>query len=84
MDEALVLGWIRTVWCRCPGSLLNLSSILVLHAFCGHLVDAVKKLLGDVVTHLVVIPGGMTSQLQPLDVCINKLFEDWRKRVYAD
>lgn len=63
---------------------MNLPSILVLDAFRGYFVNVTKELLEDVGTHFVLIPGAMTSQLQPLDVCINKLFEDWRKRVYAD
>ena len=38
--------------------------------------------------HLAVIPGGLTSQLQPLDVSVNKPFkgfmhEDWAKWIEA-
>jgi len=38
--------------------------------------------------HLTVIPGGLTSQLQPLDVSVNKLFkgfmhEEWAKWIEA-
>lgn len=84
MDEALVLDWVKSVWCRRPGALLSFPSILVLDAFRCHLAESVKKLLRESGTKLVVIPGGMTSQLQPLDVCINKPFKDAVKRSYAD
>lgn len=35
-------------------------------------------------TDLVVIPGGMTSQQQPLDVCINKPVEDRIQALYIE
>uniref|UniRef100_A0A131XQ93 Putative pogo transposable element n=1 Tax=Hyalomma excavatum TaxID=257692 RepID=A0A131XQ93_9ACAR len=84
MNEDLVLDWIKSVWCRRPGALLSFPSILVLDAFRCHLADSVKKLLRDCGTELVVIPGGMTSQLQPLDVCVNKPFKDAVRRCYAE
>ena len=45
-----------------------------------HRSDKLKKLLGQQWTDLVVIPGGMTSQLQVLDVCINKIFKEGIQR----
>ena len=45
--------------------------MLVLDAFKGHLTDSVKNQLRKMDTKLVVIPGGMTSVLQPMDVSIN-------------
>ncbi|KAH8018689.1 hypothetical protein HPB51_010516 [Rhipicephalus microplus] len=50
--------------------------MLVLDAFCGHLTDTAKCALGDEKTDLVVIPGFMTSTLQPIDVVLNKPFKD--------
>ena len=43
-----------------------------------------KRLATKLKTHLVVIPGGLASQLQPLDVSVNKPFkglmhEKWAK-----
>lgn len=84
MDETLVLDWVKSVWCRRPGALLSFPSILVLDAFRCHLVESVKRLLRESGTELIVIPGGMTSQLQPLDVCINKPFKDRVRQNYVE
>lgn len=84
MESSLVLDWIKTVWCRRPGALLHPSSILVLDSFRGHLTSEVKKKLAETETHLAVIPGGMTSILQPLDVCLNKPFKDRIRKLYND
>jgi putative cell wall-binding protein len=48
--------------------------MIALDAFKGHLTDAVKNQLLKMNTEFVVIPGGMTSVLQPMDVSINKPF----------
>lgn len=48
------------------------KSMLVLDAFQCHKSPVLKKKLCDVKTTLAIIPGGMTSILQPLDVSINK------------
>ena len=52
--------------------------------FKAHVTKSTKRLATKVKTHLAVIPGGLTSQLQPLDVSVNKLFkgfmhEEWAK-----
>ncbi|KAH8020465.1 hypothetical protein HPB51_001906 [Rhipicephalus microplus] len=75
IDEAMMLEWIRVVWNRWASALLRLRSMLVLDAFRGHLTDAVKHALGDGKTDLAVIPGDMTSTLQPLEVVLNKPFK---------
>jgi hypothetical protein len=58
--------------------------MLVLDAFKGHLTQQVKEEMRKANTDLVMIPGGMTSQLQVLDVIVNKpkdhlrqLYNDW-------
>lgn len=84
MDEALMREWIRTVWNRRPGALLQRRNMLVLDAFRGHLTTSVKEALRDGKTDLVVIPGGMTSTLQPLDVVLNKPFKDRVRAFYND
>jgi hypothetical protein len=48
-----------------------------LDAFKGHLTEKVKTVASYLLnTDLVIIPGGMISQLQVLDVVVNKPFKD--------
>ena len=75
MTEELMLEWLKTVWGRRPRAFLNQPSMLVLDAFKGHLYDSVKNQLCKMKTELVVIPGEMTSVLQPVDVSINEPFK---------
>lgn len=84
MTSDLVLDWIKVVWNRRPGASLKQRGMLVLDAFRGHLTPSVKKALSDEHTDLVVIPGGMTSQLQVLDVSINKPFKDKIRQQYTE
>ena len=52
-----------------------MPSLLVFNSFKGHLVPSVQKRIAEANTDTCVIPGGLTSQLQPLDVCLNKPFK---------
>lgn len=47
---------------------------MVVNSFRGHACDISKVLLANK-CDMVVNPGGMTFQIQPLEVCINKLFQ---------
>ena len=76
MDEEGVKFWLENVWNRRPGALLRKRSLLVWDMFRAHLLDDVKEAARKIRTDLSVIPGGLTSQLQPLDVAVNKPFKD--------
>ena len=41
-----------------------------------HMMESIRKKLGEANTDVAIIPGGLTSQLQPLDVSLNKPFKD--------
>ena len=79
MDADGMKLWIQKVWSSQPGSLLRKKSLLVWDSFRAHLADPVKRALRQTNTDVVVIPGGLTSILQPLDVCLNKPFKDCMK-----
>ena len=50
--------------------------MMVYDSFRGHLEESVKTKFRDNGIDLAVIPGGLTSVCQPLDVTINKPFKD--------
>ena len=77
-----MLEWLKIVWGRRPRAFLHQPSMLVLDALKGHLTDSVKNQLRKMYTELVVIPGGMISVLQPMDVSINKPFKDRLRQQY--
>lgn len=76
MDDSGCVKWINEVWARRPGAMLKPKSLLVWDMFKSHLTDTAKKLLKSKKTDMAVIPGGLTSVLQPLDVSLNKPFKD--------
>ena len=59
-------------------------SMLMLHAFRCHTTDNAKSKLKRHNTHLVLIHGGMTNILQPMDVVVNKTFKAALKQKWAE
>lgn len=88
MTADLMTDWIRVVWEQRPGALLGgpagTRSMLLLDAFRGHLTPEVKTKLRNINSDLVVIPGGMTPVLQPLDVSVNKPFKANLRQEYEE
>ena len=67
------------MWNKRPGAVFNKSFLLVWNMFVVHRCEKVKKEAERNIflkTTLAVIPGGLTSLLQPLDVCLSKPFKD--------
>ena len=54
----------------------DLPKMMVYDSFRGHLEESVKNKFRESGFDLAVIPGGLTSICQPLDVAINKPFKD--------
>ena len=76
MDENIMKIWIEKIWRSRIGGLGRRRSLLVLDSFEAHKTEQVKGSFKSENTDFVVIPGGLTSVLQPLDVCLNKPFKD--------
>ena len=53
-------------------------TLLILDSAGAYLTSDVRRALADLNTVLVIIPGGYTSKLQPMDVGANK---PWKDRV---
>jgi len=75
--------WLEKVWSKHPGGLLKKSSLLVCDQFKAHVTESTKRLATKLKTHLTVIPGGLTSQLQPLDISVNKSFKRFMHEEWA-
>ena len=72
MDTNLIIKYIDYI----KNLINNSPAIIVYDSFRGHLEESVKKKFWDHNFDLVIIPGGLTSICQPLDVTINKPFKD--------
>ncbi|KAM7294007.1 pogo transposable element with KRAB domain [Ixodes scapularis] len=88
MTSELMQDWIRVVWQQRPGASLggfkSTKSMLMLDALHGHLTPEVKAELDSNNCDLVVVPGGTTSVLQPLDVSVNKPFKENLRQEYEE
>lgn len=84
MDTDLMIDWIDAVRRKRAGADLRVLSMLVLDLFRCHISQRVKDKLAKCSPTLVIIPGGMTSQLQPLDVCLNKPTKDYVRAAYNE
>ena len=62
----------QEVWIKRP--VASKKSLLVWDSFKAHLTDKLKSQLKKGNSEYAVIPGGLTSIVQPLDVCVNKQF----------
>lgn len=89
MDEKLMLVYLQEIWrpyvdwvteeVGLPGTI----SLLVMDSFRAHTTEAVKDTLEEMNTTAPIIPGGCTSKVQPLDVCVNKPFKQLLKASWA-
>jgi hypothetical protein len=84
MTSELMKNWIKAVWNRRPGFLLNTHGMLVPDAFNGHLTHEVKGEIRKANSNLVMIPGDIMLQLKMLDVVINKPFKNSVQQLYSD
>jgi hypothetical protein len=82
MEKELMLEWLKIVWSHRLGTFLNQPSMLVLDAFRRHVTDSIKDQLCKMKTELVIIPSGMTSVLQPMNISINKPIKDRLRQQY--
>ena len=83
MDSEQMKVWIEKVWHARIGGLGRTKSLLVYDLFTtvydsfeAHMTNTVKASFKRENSELAVIPGGLTSLLQSLDVSLNKPFKD--------
>ena len=80
MNEELTKDWVKRVW----GSLNFGRRLLVWDAYRCHIMTEVRSYVNrQTNTDVSVIPGGLTSHLQPADVSWNKPFKTAYKEKYS-
>ena len=75
MNEDEMSWWVENVWTQRASRVSNPRSLLVLDTFTAHRTNTVKRRFYRKNTDLAIIPGGLTSHLQPFDVSLNKSFK---------
>ena len=60
------------------------KNILIMDSFAGHRTQEVGVACSATNTLRALIPGGLTSKLQPLDLTVNKSFKVKMKKYYRD
>ena len=70
-----MIWWVENIWTRHARRGSNPKSLLVLDSFTAYRTDVVKRRFYEKNTDLAIIPGGLISRLQPLDVSLNKSFK---------
>ena len=81
MNEELTKDWVKRAW----GSLNFGRRLLVWDAYKCHIMTSVRSYVDrQTNTDVSVIPGGLTSHLQPADVSWNKPFKMAYKNKYSE
>ncbi|CAI7854870.1 unnamed protein product [Closterium sp. NIES-53] len=60
------------------------KALLVLDLYRGHLTPEVKKKFGELNLVPAVIPAGCTSEIQPLDIAVNRSFKAAVRQLYQE
>mgnify|MGYP003530257762 FL=1 len=76
MDEEKMSEWLREVYIMRPdGFFHQYPSLLICDSMRAHLTDTVKVQVEATNSVLAIIPGGLTKELQPLDIGVNRSFK---------
>ncbi|CAI7896229.1 unnamed protein product [Closterium sp. NIES-53] len=87
MDADSVLAWLDGTVNPYVNPMFGIRSrkvMLVLDSYRGHLTDAVKAKFGELNIVPAVIPAGCTSEIQPLDVAVNRSFKVAVRQLYQE
>ncbi|KAK7910104.1 hypothetical protein WMY93_014788 [Mugilogobius chulae] len=76
MDEDKMSEWLSEIYVKRPGGFFHKHpSLLICDSMRAHLTDAIKKQVKQTNSSLAIIPGGLTKELQPLDIGVNRAFK---------
>ncbi|KAK7471496.1 hypothetical protein BaRGS_00035835 [Batillaria attramentaria] len=80
MDDTLMSRYIKEIFVRHVGQ----DSLLVMDSFRFHISAATKKVLRRNKITSVIIPGGCSGKVQPLDVAINKPYKSVLRKLWSE
>lgn len=76
MDENMMLTWLQRCHVKCPnGFFKKIKALLVMDSMMAHITDNMKTKVKSLNSIPVIIPGGLTKILQPLDIANNQSFK---------
>uniref|UniRef100_A0A8C3TJ34 HTH CENPB-type domain-containing protein n=1 Tax=Catharus ustulatus TaxID=91951 RepID=A0A8C3TJ34_CATUS len=76
MDEEVMRTWLTEVYAGRPGGFFHsLLGLLIFDSMCTHKTESVKAMVKKMNSELAVIPGGLTKEVQPLDIGIIHSFK---------
>lgn len=76
MDEEKISEWLKEVYVRRPGGFFHAApSMLIYDSMWAHITESVTTQVKRTNSVLAVIPGGLTKELQPLDIGVDRAFK---------
>ena len=76
MDEEMMNDWLREIYVKRPDGFFHISpSLLIYDSMRAHLTNTVKAQVKKTNSELAIIPGGLTKELQPIDIGVNRSFK---------
>ncbi len=83
-DDKTFIKWLNFIWFRAYSFRNIKDSILYFDRHASHLTNDIKKMFDQNNCFYRLIPPGLTSYCQPLDLCANKIFKDSIQNKYRE
>jgi hypothetical protein len=85
MNSELMVQWLDLFKnCTTGQGIETPTPILLMDSFSGHISKSVKEACHEKEITMVVIPGGCTSHVQPLDISVNRSFKANLRPLWTD
>ena len=84
VDPNTFIKWLNLIWFKINNIKNIKKKIIYLDRTTSHISNEIKKILNDNNSSYRLIPPGLTPYCQPLDLCINKTFNDAIKFKYRE
>lgn len=83
MDVEMMGLWLEKCFSRRPDAFFHTKKgLLVMDSMRAHMTDLIKTKIKSKNCIPVIIPGGMTKMLQPLDIAVNRSFKAILRRLW--